>query len=141
MLWLVCVFELWHCFECVLGCAGKNELSILDLELIDRYRHVVLAKTQEAARADDGVGDSFVGGDDNILDLSNPLVLVVVDRLTHDLPLRAPAPSNFSELCRSNADLGRARHLPSDAHVALSRTETEVTATRMFGFIVLLLDF
>src|SRR5262249_50243856 len=108
---LVCVFELWHCLECVLGCAGKNELSILDLELIDRYRHVVLAKAQEAARADDGVGDSLVGGDDNILDLSNSLVLVVVDSLTHDLPLRAPARSNFSQFCRSTAELGRARHL------------------------------
>src|SRR5215475_219317 len=108
---LVCVFELWHCFECVLGCAGKNELSIFYLELIDRYRDVVLAKPQEAARTDDGVGDSFVWGDDDILDLSNALVLVVVDSLPHNLPLRAPARSNFSELCRSNAELGRARHL------------------------------
>src|SRR5262245_51563484 len=108
---LACVFELWHCFEFVLGCAGKNELFIIDLELIDRDSHVVFAKTQEPARADDGVGDSLVGGDYNILDLSNFLVLVVVDRLTQDLPLRAPALRNFPELSRSNAELGRARHL------------------------------
>jgi hypothetical protein len=108
---LPCVIKLWHCLERVFSRARKNELPILDLELIDRDRYVVLAKTKEAAHADDGVGDGFVGGDDNILDLSNPLVLVVVDSLTHDLPLRAPAPSNFSQLCCCNAELRRARHL------------------------------
>jgi len=63
---LACVFELWHCFECVLGCAGKNELSILELELLDRDSHVVLAKTQEAARADDGIGDEVDGASQGI---------------------------------------------------------------------------
>src|SRR5208283_1978669 len=67
------VFERWHRLEGVLRSAGENEFA-LDLPyLAHRYRDIMRADAQETSYSDDGVRDCLVGGDDDIVDRSDPL--------------------------------------------------------------------
>src|SRR5258708_32379671 len=83
------IFEGRHYLDDFLRCTGKNDLAVALLQLADRDGDVMLADTEESAGADDGVGDRFVGGDDDVVDLPDRLALVVVDGLPENLSLAA----------------------------------------------------
>src|SRR5260221_2226655 len=108
---LACVLERRHGLQGVLGCARESEFAIDLPQLTHWYRNIVLADAQEAADPDDGVGDCFVGGDDEIVDRSDPLALVVVDRLPEHLTLCTPAQSDVTQLCHTDTEGSGARDL------------------------------
>ena len=66
------------------------------------------AEADEAARADDHEGDGSVGRNDEVVDLPDPLLLLVVDVLTEDLLLEARDPSEidsaFAEMTKERVD-------------------------------------
>src|SRR5262245_6229671 len=88
---LLRVLELGQCLEGVLARARQHDPARAGLEQLDGDRYVVLAEADEAAGADDGIGERSVGCDDQIVDDADLLVLVVVHVLSKDLLLGAPA--------------------------------------------------
>ena len=52
---------------------------------------------KEAAGIDDGVGDGFVGRDDEVVDESDALIHVIVDGMAEDLPFSAPAQGDIAQ--------------------------------------------
>ena len=56
----------------------------------------MLSNTQEPTGADNGVGDGLVRRDDDVVHLPYLLVLVVVDGLSQDLPLRVMLDANVA---------------------------------------------
>ena len=50
----------------------------------------MLGDMKETASIDDRVGNRLVGRDDDVVDISDPLVLVIVDGSAENLALGAP---------------------------------------------------
>src|SRR5262245_59428210 len=95
---VLCVLELGSRLQRVLGGARQDDASGHLLEPPDRNRHIVRAHPEEAADADDRVGDGLVRRHDDVLDLADLLTGVVVDVLAEDLLLHAPSLGHFAQL-------------------------------------------
>jgi hypothetical protein len=95
------------CLQSVLGRAGQNQLFTVQLKLGNRNSDVVLRDRKETAGIDDGVGDRLVGRDNDVLDRANAFIRVVVDRMSQDLPLGAPAKRHITQLGVAGAKQGR----------------------------------
>src|ERR1700676_3448378 len=98
------VFERGGGLERVPGRAGQNQLLATQLKLRNRNGDVVLRDREEAAGIDDGVGNRLVGRDNNVLDRTNALIHVVVDRMSQNLPLGAPAKRHITQLAVTDAE-------------------------------------
>src|SRR5215510_9844152 len=75
---------------------GPRTPTKSSLELRHRHGDVVFSHSEKAAGIDDRVRNRLVEGDNNVIDRSDPLTQVVVDRRPEDLPLRAPTQSNIA---------------------------------------------
>jgi hypothetical protein len=105
------VLELRQGLDRVLGCSWEHELTILLLKLVDWDSDVVSAHADNSAGTDNGVGDSLVRRNDEVIDSANLLVLLVVDSFAEDLLLYAPACDDVLHLLDRNADPHHARYL------------------------------
>ena len=108
---LVGVVELRCCRQSVPRGARQNQLVAAQLELRHWNGDVVLGDRKEAAGIDDGVGDRFVGRDDDVVDRSDALTHVIVDGMAEDLPLGAPAQGDIAQFTVAYAEESRASHL------------------------------
>src|SRR5215470_570837 len=69
------------------------------------------AQSHEASCADDDERHRGVGGDDEVVNYSDLLLLFVIDRLAEDLLFRAPPDRHGSRLLDGDTDPTRARDL------------------------------
>src|SRR3984893_15179891 len=105
------VFEFWQRLDRFLGRSGQHELAILLLQLAHWNGNVMPTEADKPARADDHEGDGRVGRNDEIVDLPDPLILLVVDGLTHSLLFDAPAERHRLHLLHRDAESGRSGDL------------------------------
>src|SRR5713101_1514546 len=105
------IFEGRHGLDGVLRSSGKNDLAVALLQLADGDGDVMLADAEESAGADDGVGDRFVRGNDDVVGLADRLALVVVDRLSPDLTPGTPSHGDVPQFGHRHAQLRGADNL------------------------------
>src|SRR5260370_12773272 len=92
------VFKRRHRLQAVLRGPGENEFAVDLRQLAHWYRDIVLADAQEASGPDNGVRDRLVGGDDDVVDRSDPPVLVVESGLAEHLSGCTPAWPDLPQL-------------------------------------------
>src|SRR5262249_18758060 len=104
---LLGVLELGSGLQRVLGGARQDDPALLLLEPAHRHGDVMLAHPEEPADAKNRVGDFPAGRHDQVGDLTDLVTGVVVDVLSDNLLLRAPADGDFAQLRLRDGDQGR----------------------------------
>lgn len=66
----------------------------------------MLGDMKETAGIDDRVGNRLVGRDDDVVDISDPLVLVIVDVSAQNLALGAPTGRDVAQFGRRDTNEG-----------------------------------
>src|SRR4029077_8774514 len=108
---LVGVLERWARLQSVPCRAFQSELAIDQLELGNRHCDVVFGQSGKTAGIDDGVCNGLVSANDDVLDRSNPLLVVVEHRLAQDLPLGTPAEGDVTQFAVADAKECRSGYL------------------------------
>src|SRR5258706_15477295 len=91
------VFKRRHRLQGFFRGSGENEFAVDLRQLAHWYRDIVPAYAQEASGPDNGVRDRLVGCDDDVVDRSDPLVLVVEHCLAEHLAVCAPAQCDLAQ--------------------------------------------
>ena len=94
------IFEFGTGLERSAGGSRQDQLSFDQLELRNRNGNIVLGDMKVTAGIDDGVGNRLVGRDDDVVDISDPLVLVIVDWRAENLALGTPTGRDVAQLRR-----------------------------------------
>src|SRR5258708_14504177 len=84
------VFKRRHRLQGFFRGSGENEFAVDLRQLAHWYRDIVPADAQEASGPDNGVRDRLVGGDDDVVDRSDPPVLALEHFLATPLSVCAP---------------------------------------------------
>jgi hypothetical protein len=93
------------------GRAGQNQLAVNQLELRNGNSNIVFCQGEETTSVYDGVSDSLVIRNDDVIDGSNPFVETIVDRLPENLPFGAPTDGNVTQLRDTDTDKSRSGDL------------------------------
>jgi hypothetical protein len=66
----------------------------------------VLRHCEKATRIDDGISDSLVVRNNDVVNRSDPFAVVIVDRMPEDLAFGAPAERDVAQLRNAHAQKG-----------------------------------